>query len=338
MNWKRPWLIALALLCSVSTCAQQGPPAAKPDTSPHTVHFVTVDKDVKLEVLDWGGTGRPLIFLAGLGFDAHVFDTFAPRFVPAYHVYGISRRGFGASSAPVPECNTYSADRLGDDVVAVMDALKIEHPVLVGHSVAGEELSSIGTRFPDKVAGLIYLDAGYPYAYYDDHATEGVPFVDAAQVHAELTRLFTPPSPARERKAIVQHLLQVSLPRLEKDLQTAQRQMESMANAPDIPDTPQVRINAAIMRGVQIYSGVKVPVLAIFAVPHAMPPQPGADEAAQKARIAEDLARTSAIANAFEAGNPSARVVRLPNADHFVFRSNEADVEREMKAFLAKLP
>jgi pimeloyl-ACP methyl ester carboxylesterase len=41
---------------------------------------------------------------------------------------------------------------------------------------------------------------------------------------------------------------------------------------------------------------------------------------------------------AFEKGNPGARVVRLPNADHFVFNSNEADVIREMDAFLAKLP
>ena len=32
-------------------------------------------------------------------------------------------------------------------------------PVLVGHSLAGEGLSSNGSRFPNKVSGLIYLDA-----------------------------------------------------------------------------------------------------------------------------------------------------------------------------------
>ena len=326
------WLTALTLLTCISTCAQPAtstnPPA---DTSPHKVQFVTVDKDIKLEVLDWGGTGRPLIFLPGLGFDAHVY-----KFVPAYHVYGITRRGFGASSAPPPDDSNYAADRLGDDVLAVIDALHIERPVLVGHSLAGEELSSIGTRHPEKVAGLIYLDAGYPYAYYNDHATEGVPSVDMVQVRTELIKLLTPPSPTAERKAVIQHLLDVSLPRLEKDLATVQK--TTPANAPEIPDTPAVRINAAIMRGVQIYTGVNVPVLAIFAVPHAMHPQPGADEAAQKARIAEDLARTGAQANAFQAGNPTARLVRLPNADHFVFRSNEADVLREMNAFLSSLP
>jgi pimeloyl-ACP methyl ester carboxylesterase len=47
-----------------------------------------------------------------------------------------------------------------------MGVLGVKKPVLIGHSIAGEELSSIGSRFPDKVAGLIYLDAGYPYALY----------------------------------------------------------------------------------------------------------------------------------------------------------------------------
>jgi len=48
-----------------------------------------------------------------------------------------------------------------------MDLLKLKKPILIGHSIAGGELSSIGSRHADKVAGLIYLDSGYSYAYYD---------------------------------------------------------------------------------------------------------------------------------------------------------------------------
>ncbi len=69
---------------------------------------------------DWGGTGRPIVFSAGLGNTAHVFDTFASRFTNDFHVYGITRRGFGASSKPAPEIANYTADRLGDDVLAVI--------------------------------------------------------------------------------------------------------------------------------------------------------------------------------------------------------------------------
>jgi non-heme chloroperoxidase len=110
------------------------------DATPHTISFVNVEKDVKLEVIDWGGSGRPLVFLTGLGDNAHVFDRFAPKFIATYHVYGITRRGFGVSSSPLPVMKNYAADRLGDDVLAVIDALQLKRPVLVGHSIGNNIL------------------------------------------------------------------------------------------------------------------------------------------------------------------------------------------------------
>jgi len=52
----------------------------------------------------------------------------------------------------------------------------------------------------------------------------------------------------------------------------------------------------------------------------------------------DDLAHFGALADAFEKGVPTARVVRLPHASHYVFLSNETDVLREMNAFLGTLP
>jgi non-heme chloroperoxidase len=153
------------LLIASLVFSRHAPPQT--DSSPHKVQFVTVEQGVQLEVLDWGGLGRPLIFLAGNGDTAHTFDNFAPNFTGRNHVYGITRKGFGASSKPAPANGNYSASRRGDDVLAVMQALRIERPVLVGHSLAGEELSSIGSRFPDKVSGLIYLDAVASWSFYD---------------------------------------------------------------------------------------------------------------------------------------------------------------------------
>jgi non-heme chloroperoxidase len=85
----------------------------------------------------------------------------ASKLAASYHVYGITRRGFGASSAP---SSGYSPDRLGDDILSVMDTLKIKRPVLVGHSIAGEELSNVGWRRPEILTGMIYLDANYTYS------------------------------------------------------------------------------------------------------------------------------------------------------------------------------
>ncbi len=132
--------------------------AAWKDNSPHQLSHIQVDKNVQLEVLDWGGQGETLVFVPGLGGTAHGFDDIAPRLTEKYHVIGITRRGFGASSKPD---YGYSTERLSKDILQVLDTLKIGAPILVGSSVAGEELSWIGANFPKRTAGLIYLDAAY---------------------------------------------------------------------------------------------------------------------------------------------------------------------------------
>lgn len=60
-------------------------------------------------MLDWGGTGGPVVLLAGLGNNAHVFDAFAPKLTDHYHVYAIMRCGFTPFSAPT---SGYLADSL----------------------------------------------------------------------------------------------------------------------------------------------------------------------------------------------------------------------------------
>jgi non-heme chloroperoxidase len=299
------------------------------DPSPHRIQFVTVDKDVKLEVLDWGGRGRPVVLLTGLGNDAHVFDRFAPKLTGSYHVYGITRRGFGDSSAP---SSGYSADRLGDDVLAVLDALKINRPILVGHSIAGEELSSVGSRHPERVAGLIYLDAGYGYAYYD--RSQGNMDIDLADLQTKLLQLQQGRRPA-DPSALIQELLNTSLPRFSKDLQNLQV---------DVNATPAAQRGVLplpaklILAGEQKYSKIPVPILAIFADPHNLGPMPGVDPVSRAAYEARDKTTTEAQVAAFASGIPAAQVVRLPYASHYVFLTNEADVLREMNAFIARLP
>jgi hypothetical protein len=247
------------------------------DRTPHKIQFVTVEDNVKLEVVDWGGSGRTLILLAGGNNNAHSFDRFAPKLTTAYRVYGITRRGSGISSAPPPTCANYAAHRLGDDILAVIAALKLDRPILVGHSLAGEELSSLGSRHPDKVAGLIYLDAGYSYAYDS-----------------------SPSEPLTNQP---------------------QRQIAT--------------VEEAIRAGWQKYTKIDVPILAIYALPH----ERGITDPAKRAEAdAHDLAFQGAMAKAFEKGLPSARVVWLAHADHYVFRSHEADVLREMNRFIAGLP
>ncbi|WP_157994526.1 alpha/beta fold hydrolase [Peristeroidobacter agariperforans] len=96
------------------------------------------------------------MLLAGGGNTGHVFDDFALKLREHYRLYAMTRRGSPPSS--IPE-DSYSADSLGDDVVAVIKALKLTKPILMGHSYAGFELSNVASRYPEQIAAVIYLDA-----------------------------------------------------------------------------------------------------------------------------------------------------------------------------------
>jgi pimeloyl-ACP methyl ester carboxylesterase len=306
------------------------------DPSPHAQRFVTVEKGVRLETLDWGGTGRPVVVLAGLGNTAHVFDQFAPKLTNEYHVYGVTRRGFGESSAPE---SGYLSDSLADDVLAVLDSLGIKHPVLIGHSIAGQEMSSIATRHAEKVAGLVYLEAGYQFAFYD-----------SGEVHVQLTLRDTQRKLAKladpgvamtvkERGAMIDELLQVSLPLMERDLRSyrqalARARDQSAMNPPAERDPARRRVNL----GTQKYTDIHLPVLAFFALPQETPPAFTRDSASRARADSISLAASGPHVDAFERGVPGARVVRVPHANHYVFRSNEAEVLREIRAFIARLP
>lgn len=305
----------------------------------HTIQKVTVDDGVTLEVVDWGGSGPPLIFLAGLGEDAHVFDLFAPRFKAKHRVYGISRRGFGASDKSDPDKFSYSATRLADDVLQVMAQLKIEKPTLAGWSIAGGELSSIGTRMPDKVAGLVYLEAGYTYAFYAPGMRvqpDSNLMVDVNDLRERLRKVVTPGVAPADSVAAIDELLAKNLPELKADLETARNFYASLpapAGPPPAPRTPSLddRISRAILMSEEKFTGVKVPVLAFYGA--VMPPAPDAPQA-QRERIARLVAAQDLMIRAFEAAHPHGRVIRLVEGQHAVFNSHPDEVFREMDMFM----
>jgi non-heme chloroperoxidase len=369
---------ALGLLLTSTALAQQ--PAIPPgtgiwqDLSPHTVQFVTVDKDVRLEVLDWGGTGRPVVLLAGLSDTAHVFDDFAPKLTHTFHVYGITRRGFGASSAPAIG---YSADRLADDILAVLDALKINNPVLIGHSIAGEELSSVATRYPKRIAGLVYMDAAHEYAYLNPE--RGDYQVDLNSLQGTLQQLQEHPGDSHA----IGDLLRVELPRFQRalkvhedDLALASKITQSIGPTPadlasfdafhrfktkfdgvEIPESElrqqyllkpdggvgRTKAGPAAFNGIisgeERFSNLQVPILAFFTIPRTHGTQlDRLPPSLVAALVNRETMQNQEQADAFKIGVPSAEVVIIPNANHGVFLSNESEVLHDIATFIGSLP
>ena len=323
---KRPVLAVFTLLAFGAPLQAQQTEVWK-DPSSHVSQFVAVGQDVRLEVLDWGGTGRPLVLLPGGGDTAHVFDDFAPKLTSDFHVYGITRRGFGESGfAPL----TAGSDTFGDDVLAVLDALKLETPVLAGHSIGGQELSSIGTRYPNRVAGLVYLDAGYPYAFDNGK----VPTFE------EITKVGFPqsPPPTDADLASFDALRQYSIRTLGFTYPEGElHQKRSITPEGHVGPMRPFPGGRSLLAGAKKYVEIRTP--ALFLVSSQSPGRwaETSTDPVIKAQMAAMSALQDRQAKSIEDGLPGARVVKLPGANHYVYLSNEADVLREMRAFVRGL-
>lgn len=219
-------------------------------------------------------------------------------------------------------------------MLTIIDSLHLNRPVLAGHSLAGEELSYIGSHHPEKVAGLIYLDAGYPYALYDK--ANGSILSDIKELRERLDQLLPGKNPADPKKFFDE--LIANLQRVEKEASQQRQDLEGMPSPPagQRPSSPPAV--AAIMTGTQRFTSISAPALVIFADPHDRGQMMKDNPEARAKMEAADKRNTERQAVAFETQVPSAHVVRIPNANHYVFRSNEADVLREMNAFIGTLP
>jgi pimeloyl-ACP methyl ester carboxylesterase len=351
--------IAILWLGHVWSCAAgDGPSAAAQgaevwqDSSPHSVRFVAVDEGVQLEVLDWGGRGSPLVLLPGAGLTAHVYDELAPKLTDCCHVYAITRRGFGASSRPK---TGYDDQRLADDVLEVVSQLKLVKPVLAGHSMAGGELTTLGNQHSDRLAGLAYIEA------LDDPG-------DILAANPEWMRLLQklrgsrpPPEPrpdyssfrayqawqaANDRAATSDDARQGVFPESELRQRFAANPDGTMGAYKVSTDDIQRAIGSGQKK--RDYSRIGVPVLAIRGlVPQRVDdaPRDRGDQATsndQRRADTEAFIRVTAIHlerwfTNLKAAVPDTHLVDLPGAGHYVFLTKEADVLRELRAFVARL-
>lgn len=305
---------------------EQHLPAGLEDHSAHQVRFVEVEPGVKLEVLDWGGDGPAMFLLTGLGDNAHVYDDFANQFVDRFHVYGITRRGFGRSSQPDGGYDV--ATRALDDL-KVMDALNVEKAIFVGHSMAGDELSALGAEYAERVEKLVYLDA-YDYGLHSsikqppsaDYSDDDL--VSVARFTAANAR-FTGSRPPLS-----------SLPGVYRFDSTGA--VVAPVTPPEIP--------TKLVQGSKQadFERIQAPTLAILAPFSREMPQLFYNYLSKEQQIESDRTfpaivdwQTDAIQR-FRRGVRNARVVELPGALHYIYLNNEGLVVSEMRQFLRQNP
>lgn len=302
------------------------------DPSPHRVHRVAVEPGVTLEVLDWGGAGEPMVFLAGLGNTAHTFDRFAPRFRDAFHIYAVTRRGFGASSFPD---SGYSSARRARDIVAVLDSLGVQRAVLVGHSISGDELSRVAADYPARVRALVYLDA---YSYGTDAPAEFPP--DPPQAAA-------PPMTAAESASVAGVIGYWKSRFRFQPVEAEVRAVASLTPAGKVLAFTKPTASAQVYKGTErsAYAQIHAPALAIYATHYTVeqyfPTVATFD--AENRRMAETFFAAQRRyeerqIGRFRTGVRRGKVVEIAGANHWLYYSHADQVERAMRTFLGAEP
>ncbi|HXB51651.1 MAG TPA: hypothetical protein VNU69_02735, partial [Rhizomicrobium sp.] len=147
-----------------------------------------------------------------------------------------------------------------------------------------------------------------------------------AIVRRDLDQLRSAPAPSRARDLVAE--IQATTPFLDKDLAAKATQLAAAKDTPTAAPAPRVQAGAAIVSNARPYGALKTPALILATYP--MKCAPNCDSAYAKALFAAVQQQVAFIS----AQNPNAKVVKLPYADHFVWRSNPDEVMREMNAFM----
>jgi pimeloyl-ACP methyl ester carboxylesterase len=308
--------VALALLLTASSC---GSAPQWRDPSPHRVATIRLPVG-RVQYLDWGGTGEPLILLHGWNSNAHVFDDLAPMLADSLHVIAISMPGFGESDAPL---TGFGLTDMTDAVIAVMDSLAITHASFAGHSFGGWVLTRLATRHPDRVNKLVYLDAAF-----DANASDSL----VARRPVKRPPLTNVKSQADVIAWLRRDFFGMWTPSLEAEYRG--RSADESARA-----TLLQSLFADARRGPEQWADINAPVLAICAMAEVssefpwLTPRDSAYDAARRYIDVERRPFQHAECERFRKTVPHATTIELPG-HHYIFEQRQSEVIRAMRVFL----
>jgi pimeloyl-ACP methyl ester carboxylesterase len=125
--------------------------------------IATVD-GLKIHARDYAarepGTGLPVVCLHGLTRNCRDFEVIAPRIASlGRRVIAADMRGRGGSSYD-PDPAHYVPAVYAQDVIALMDALKLPSAVFIGTSMGAIIAMVIGALAPDRLAAAVLNDVG----------------------------------------------------------------------------------------------------------------------------------------------------------------------------------
>jgi pimeloyl-ACP methyl ester carboxylesterase len=130
------------------------------------MHDATVDASVTLRGLrfhyrEYGAQhakARPIVLLHGVASNAKIWIMVGPRLGERYRTFALDQRGHGQTDKPD---SGYDFDTVTGDLRAFIEELRLERPVLVGHSWGGNVALQYAATYPDEVERLVLVDGGF---------------------------------------------------------------------------------------------------------------------------------------------------------------------------------
>lgn len=291
---------------------------------------------VRLHYLDWGGSGSPLVLLAGMGGTAHIYGGLAPRLAERFRVAALTRRGHGRSDRPH---SGYDLDTLVEDIRRFLDLRGIERATLAGHSWAGLEIPRFATKYPGRVEAVVYLDALHVFLEpRPDFAADPVmPLLDTEPRPEDLA------SPAaylgyyRRARPDMASIWCAAI-------EAHRRADMTIVDGRPLDDGHGTKVAALMNAGLgphrdPAYGGVAASALALvpdgathpFLPPDAPPETVEASNAFYAQQVLPWLRRRTAL---FRQQVPTARVVELDTSNHHVFIAREDETVAAVLDFL----
>ncbi len=281
---------------------------------------------MRLHYLDFGGTGPSVLLIPGLGNTAHAFDNFAPALTDRFHVVAMTRRGFGESSHPD---SGYDTPRLVEDIRAVVQRLHLGRVILIGHSIAGEEMTLLASKHPDEVSKLVYLDAAYDRVLGDSLITEA--FIVPPNVPSRPEPAEADTATAAAYVDYVHRTRGVNIP--ESDIRVRYKYDGWQE---EVTDAYQ---SIGVMR--PNYRGIRAPALAIYAVTDTvtqLEPWQRTDTA-HFAGLMELIRGTESVVKQlreqFKRQVAHSGVIEIHGGHHWIFVSHRDEVLADVRKFLA---
>lgn len=121
----------------------------------YRVSFPRLRSGLKVRVVERGdSTAPPVLLVHGWGCSVFVFRDSMPALADAgFRSIAVDLKGHGLSDKPVA-ADEYTVDALVEHLLDILDALGLERPPIIGHSLGGTLVYHFATRYPQRVRCL----------------------------------------------------------------------------------------------------------------------------------------------------------------------------------------